>query len=263
MKNFRLALVTGASCGLGKALCQALAAYHIPLLLVARRKEKLEEIAKTLSVPTQIYPVDLNNVQERQKFLLWLTTQAPDLIINNAGAGLYGPALAHSTESQSAIVELDVQALLEITLQSARALLEQKKQGTILNVSSAAAFFPYPTHCIYAAAKRFVNQFSESLDFELKPYAIRVLVSCPGQINTEFGLRASGGIQQKKKKVLSMSAQKAAGLILKQIISGKTIEIIDWRYKWIVNLSHILPKILKMHILNATLKNRHPFALTK
>ena len=248
------ALVTGASCGLGKALCEALAMRGISLILAARREDKLKDVAKTLNVPTQIYAVDLVNPQERQKFLEWLQLQAPDLIINNAGSGLYGPALSHATVEQSKHVELNVQALLEITLEGARTLLKQKKPGVIMNISSAAAFFLYPRHCLYAAAKGFVNQFSESLDFELKPQGIRILACCPGQIDTDFSFNASGGILHKKSALLTLSSEKAARLILKQIDSRKPIEIIDFRYKCLVALSRILPKALIMRIMNATLK---------
>jgi uncharacterized protein len=253
------ALVTGASCGLGKALCEALATRGIPLLLVARREDKLKEVAKTLSVPTEIYSVDLTHPQERQKFLEWLKVQAPDLIINNAGSGLYGPALSHTTAEQSQHVELNVQALLEITLEGARALLEQKKPGVIMNISSAAAFFLYPSHCIYAAAKKFVNQFSESLDFELKPQGIRILTCCPGQIDTEFSIRASGGMPHKKSALWTMSSEKAARLILQQIDKRKPLEIIDFRYKCFVSLGKILPKALILRIMNTTLKDRYSF----
>jgi short-subunit dehydrogenase len=263
MNTFQLAIVTGASSGLGKALCQALAAQNIPLILVATNEEKLQNLASTLSVPCQIYAIDLKDGQERKKFLSWLTTQSPDLIINNAGCGLYGPALAHSTAEQSANVELNVQALLEITLEGARALLKQKRQGTIMNISSAAAFFPYPTHCLYAAAKSFVNQFSEGLDFELKPHGIRILASCPGMIDTAFSFRASGGISQKKKSALIMSPEKAAKLVLKQINRGTTLEVIDWKYKCLVALRGLIPKSLQMRILSASLRfNITPNELT-
>ena len=210
MKTFEKALVTGASYGLGKALCHALAARGVPLLLAARNEEKLMEVAKSLSVPTQIYPVDLADMSQRKQFLTWLKNEAPDLIINNAGIGLYGPAVMHPIQEQSEIVELDVQALVEITLDGARTLLEQKRQGTILNVSSAAAFFPYPSHCIYSASKAFVNNFSQGLDFELKPHGIRVLASCPGMIDTEFSLRAASGKAHQKSSLWTMQAEKAA-----------------------------------------------------
>lgn len=256
MKTFQLALVTGASTGLGKALCEALAARDIPLICVARDTEKLQQLARTLKVPTHIYSVDLTQAAERKKFLSWLSSHAPDLIINNAGIGLYGSALSHSTEKQSEIVELNVQALVEVALESAHTLLKHNRQGTILNVSSAAAFFLYPSHCIYAATKGFVNQFSESLDFELKPHHIRVLAACPGLIDTGFSLRASQGTPHKKSVLWTMSPEKVARCILKQIDRGRCIEIIDFRYKCFVAMSKLLPKALKMRIMNATLQDR-------
>lgn len=248
------ALVTGASTGLGKALCCALAARGVPLLMAARSEEKLTQLAKELPVLTTIYPVDLANAEERKQFLAWMRTQSPDLIINNAGMGLYGRAVAHPTAEQSKVVELNVQALVEITLEGAAVLLEQKRPGTILNVSSAAAFFLYPRHCIYSASKAFVNNFSQGLNFELKPHGIRVLASCPGVIDTEFSLRASSGKVHRKNPFWTMRAEKAAALILKQIDSGKPVEIIDFRYKCFVYLSKILPKAVKLHLMSASLK---------
>jgi uncharacterized protein len=256
MKNATLALVTGASTGLGKELSRALAAKGIPLLLAARNEAKLQELAQQLPVTSKIYPVDLTEPQERKPFLAWLKEQGPDLIINNAGMGLYGPALSHPTAQQSQLVELDVQALTEITLESARTLLEQKRGGTIMNISSAAAFFLYPNHSLYAASKAFVNVFSQSLDFELKPRGIRVLASCPGRIDTEFSLRASGGAPEKTSALWIMRPETAAQLILKQIESGNPLEIIDARYKCFVALGKLLPKWLQMRLMNATLKSR-------
>jgi short-subunit dehydrogenase len=226
MKNFRLALVTGASCGLGKALSEALASRGIPLLLAARRKDQLQDVARRLAVPTQIYPVDLADPQERAAFLQWLSEQTPDLVINNAGSGLYGPALLHPTIDQSRQVELNVQALLEITF-----------------------------HCIYAAGKTFINQFSQSLDFELKEQNIRILTSCPGKIDTEFSMRASGNLHYRKKAFLTMSPEKAVHLILKQIDRGRALEVIDFRYKCLVALSKILPKSLLMRFMNNSVQS--------
>jgi uncharacterized protein len=256
MKTFARALVTGASTGLGKALCHALAARGIPLLMVARSEERLVQLAKELPVLTTIYAVDLADAAERKQFLVWMQSYAPDLIINNAGMGLYGPAVSHPISEQSKVVELDVQALVEITLEGARTLVEQKKQGTILNVSSAAAFFLYPNHCLYSASKAFVNNFSQGLDFELNPQGIRVLTSCPGLIATEFSSRASGGKVHQRNPLLTMRAEKAAALILKQIDSGKSMEIIDLRYKCFVYLSRILPKGLKLRMMSSSLKER-------
>jgi len=236
MKNFKLALITGASSGLGAALAEALSEKRIPLILAARNEKELQAVKAKLAVPVEIYVVDLVNSQERRRFLMHIASRAPDLIINNAGRGLYGPAVEHPTSMQSDTIELNVQAVVEIAIEGAKALLRQSQGGTIVNISSAAAFFPYPTHCLYAAAKRFVLQFSQGLDLELKKSKIRVLASCPGLIDTPFSARAGAFI---KRNLFTLSATHCALLILRQIEKGKGWEIIDWRYKWLVPLARL------------------------
>ncbi|HEY2810296.1 MAG TPA: SDR family NAD(P)-dependent oxidoreductase [Rhabdochlamydiaceae bacterium] len=254
--SFELALVTGASTGLGKALCLALASLGIPLILVARDEKKLYELAQSLPVKTHIYSVDLSTPAQREKFLLFLASHAPDLIINNAGSGIYGPALSHPTAQQAQLVALNVQAVLEITLESARILQRAKKRGTIMNISSAAAFFSYPTHCTYAASKSFVNSFSEGLDYELKPHGIRVLCACPGVIgDTEFSARASRGTPHKRSPFWALSAQQVANEVIKQIEKGTPVKIIDWRYQLLIALNRILPKTISMRFLSHSLQS--------
>lgn len=250
----KLALITGASSGLGKALSQLLAQRGIPLLLTARNENALEELKRTLTVATEIFPADLSQPTERKACLAWALSHTPDLIINNAGIGLYGPALSHSTAEQAALFELNARATIEITLESARALLKEKREGTILNVSSAAAFFLYPRHTLYAASKGCVKQFSQGLDYELKGSGVRVLTSCPGLIDTDFSLKASRNTIRKKNTAWMLSPGRAAHLILQQIEQGKSLDIIDWRYKCLVALNALLPKTLSMRFLDRTLK---------
>lgn len=251
-----LALVTGASSGLGKALCQQLAKKGISLILVARDLEKLKQTAKELSVATQIFPADLTQAESRKKLIELIHAKKPDLIINNAGFGLYGPALTHPTAQFAEMVALNLQAVMEISLESARALTLAKKKGTILNISSAAAFFPYPTFCIYAATKSFVTSFSRGLDTELKSQGIRILTVCPGQIDTSFRTRASNHFPQKE-NLLTLSSEKAATLILKQIEKVKPFAIIDWRYRLLIFFAKLLPYSLLQNILLHSLEERY------
>jgi short-subunit dehydrogenase len=251
-----LALVTGASSGLGKALSQVLAKQKIPLILVARNEEKLKKIASDLPVSSQIYKADLADPEQRKELIKLIHRQKPDLIVNNAGFGLYGPTLIHPLSDLNAMVELNIRALMELSVESARALLKEKRKGTILNISSAASFFPTPSFCLYSATKAFVNNFSEGLDGELRSHGIRVLTICPGQIDTDFRKRASGDYPQKKDKI-TMSPEKAAELILKQIDKGKPLSIIDWRYRVAVGLAKLLPKQLVQTLMKRSLDKRH------
>ncbi len=252
MSNVQLALITGASSGLGKALSQALAAKNIPLILVARNKEALQTLAQELPVSTHLHVADLTLPSERQKLFSTIATRCPDLIINNAGFGLYGEALSHSTQEQSAIIELNVQALLEITLEAARTLKAKQRSGTIMNISSAGAFFPYPTFAVYTASKRFVYQCSLALDVELTPHRIRVLTCCPGQILTGFRKRASGGTS-KQPGFFTLSSERAAELILQQIERGQRSAIIDWKYHLAVRLGQLIPSSWLMKGLKRSL----------
>jgi short-subunit dehydrogenase len=251
----KLALITGASSGLGLALSHALSKHGIELLLTARNEEKLKSAAADLPPSTQLVACDLSHPEERKQLLELVHQKKPDLIINCAGFGLYGPALSHPTSSLIAMVEVNVQALMELTLEGAKAMIAGKKQGVILNISSAAAFHAYPTFCVYAATKSFVNFFSQGMHEELKAQGIHVLTVCPGQIDTEFKKVASKGFFQKKDK-MTMTTEKAVNLILKQLDRLEPFSIIDWRYKWIVGLSKFLPKKWVMNALAKSLKKR-------
>ncbi|MBI2809858.1 MAG: SDR family NAD(P)-dependent oxidoreductase, partial [Candidatus Melainabacteria bacterium] len=183
MIQIRLALVTGASSGLGKALAYALAEQGIPLILVARN---VSAIPKDLKVPVEIFACDLSDPKERRRLSERVRTIRPDLIINNAGFGLYGPVLSHTLDANAEMIRVNIDALLELTYEGAQALVAAGEKGTIVNISSAAAFTSYPTFAVYAASKAFVNNFSEGLEAELRPKGVRVLTVCPGPIATDF-----------------------------------------------------------------------------
>lgn len=254
--RYPLALITGASSGLGKALSQALSKRGTSLILVARDEEKLKQAALDLPSSTQLIPCDLSNPKERKKLIEVIRKQQPDLIINNAGFGLYGPAHSHPYSDLEEMIETNIQAVVELSTEAVRTWIEVGKVGTILNISSAAAFFPYPNFCVYAATKAFVNSFSQGLDQEIKKHGIRVLTVCPGQIDTHFRSRASGNFPQKKNSI-TMSSDAAAEWVLKGLEKGKRLFIIDWRYKISVAIGRLLPKRLLQAILERNLKGRY------
>ncbi len=252
----KLAWITGATSGLGKALSFALAKEGYSLLLVSRDLEKLRDVASQLPPSTEILVADLSRLQDRQVLIPLLHEKTPDLLINNAGFGLYGPVLSHSTSLSQEMLQVNAQAVMELSIEGARALREKNKPGTILNISSAAAFFVYPTFCVYAATKAFLNTFSLGLDEEMKPYGIRILTSCPGQIDTDFRSHASGNFPQKKDK-MTMPTEKATRLILKQIRTQRQLLIIDWRTQGLIWLGRLLPKRWVRRLLRDALSLRY------
>lgn len=256
MQIAKLALITGASSGLGKALSHLLSKRGIPLILTARNEEKLKKAALDLPSSTQILRCDLTHPEDRKELIRLIRKRQPDLIINDAGFGLYGPALSQQMRDLQDMVEVNISALMEISIEAARTLVKVKKKGTILNISSAAAFFSYPTFCVYAATKAFVNSFSLGFDKEMKKLGVRILTSCPGQIDTDFRKRASGNFPQKKDRI-TMTAESAAELILKQVALGKALSIIDWRYRLAIALSRILPQSFLQALLEKNIKARY------
>lgn len=231
--TFRLCLITGASSGIGEALCHLIADQGIDLMISGRDHLKLETLANTLKqkVNVEVLSVDLSNQISRKKLVERIHERNPDLVINNAGFGIYGDAISTPVDEQLDILTVNGLAVVEITLESIKALLKNNRKGTILNVSSAAAFQVFPGFAVYSASKAFVNQFSESLDYETKARGIRVLAACPGMVKTGFRKRASKGISESNQDFGAMEASFAAKEIWHQILKGKPIHIFNWRYR--------------------------------
>lgn len=260
-KTFQLALVTGASSGIGKQLCRILAEEGISLIIAARNVNRLNILAQELSqkVPVTVFPVDLTNRQQRKQLIDKIFEAVPSLVVNSAGFGLYGEALTYETAKSMNMFEVNAATVLELSLEAARAMISANKEGVILNVSSAAAFQIFPYFSVYAATKAFVNSFSESFDAELKSHGIRVLTACPGVVATDFQRRASG--EDKGRWVpFSMSVEFAANEIWKQIQKEKSLHTFDWKYRLGTFFGrYFVPKSILANILMRSIKSRHPF----
>ncbi|WP_075883202.1 SDR family NAD(P)-dependent oxidoreductase [Candidatus Protochlamydia sp. W-9] len=250
MMKQRLVLITGATAGIGQALVHLAAQKELKLLITGRNQEELKKLTDTFgSLIVQAVAADLSQEEGVKTIIDLIHKHCPDIIINNAGFGLYGEALSYSTVQQKHIVDVNVNAVLQLSLEGARALISQVKQGVILNVSSAISFQVAPNMAVYAATKAFINQFSQSLDEELKPLGIRVLVACPGMVKTEFSQNA--GMTRTRKFTAVMSSKFVARAIWKQIESLTPLTIIDWKYRLLTWLSYLIPK----KIVTAIIKN--------
>jgi hypothetical protein len=258
-EKFDLALITGASSGIGEALSRKLAEKGVSLILCGRNVKRLQAIADELgnTVEVEIVCADLAQREERKKVVEIIRHKAPDLVINNAGYGSYGQALSYDTQEMLDLLEVDANAVLEFSLEATRALVDHKKEGVVMNVSSVAAFQIFPLFAVYSAAKAFVNQFSESFDQETQKYGVRVLTACPGMVATGFRSRAAGEPGDDPPGALVMSADFAAEEILRQIAGRKPMHIFDWKYRVGVFFSkYILPKSLVARVLRSNIKSR-------
>jgi short-subunit dehydrogenase len=259
-RKIHLAFVTGASSGIGMAMCRLLARKGIPLLVTGRDVAKLNVLADELRalVSVEVIAADIALENGRRSLVEKIREQAPDLIINNAGFGLYGLALTHETNALQEIVDVNISGVLQLTLEGARVLQSKGKRGTILNISSASDLIVFPCLAVYAASKAFVTQFSRSLDEEMKSYGIRILVSCPGVVDTEFRKRASGKANAKSDPH-SMSVSFAAEQIWNQIMKEKQVHVFDWKTRLGVFFGRfVLPQALVSKILLHKMESIHP-----
>lgn len=185
-----VALITGASSGIGAALAHVFAQNGHEVVLAARRAPQLAEIAARIRVAgsraPHIIPVDLSrgNAAEFVAQELAARNLEPAYLINNAGYGLLGPAAKLDRHDQLAMIDLNCRTLTDLSLRFIASLARHR--GGILNVASISGFIPGPGMSVYNASKAYVISFSVGLRRELKPKGIRVTALCPGPVPTEF-----------------------------------------------------------------------------
>ncbi len=250
----KLALVTGASSGLGEALCQLLTQKNIPLLITGRDPERLNSVAKTLPTLVEALPLDLT--KDRKPLLELIRKHTPDLVINNAGYAFYGPALMHTTATQMEILEVNAAAPLQICLEAARALFSAQKQGIILNISSTAGELSVPSLAMYGAAKACLTAFSKNFDAEMRPHGIRILVAIPGQIETPFAFRASRE-NYKKHTLWALKKETVVQSLWTQIQNKKGVQIIGWRSRLELFLARLFPRSWSEKVVEKALSSRY------
>lgn len=187
-----VALITGASAGIGVEFARRLAARGYDLVLVARRRDRLEALAWEITAAHPTVRVDVvaedlldPSALERITVKLAATNVAVDLLVNNAGFGAHG-AFAQSDPANGANqIALNVAALVALSRAFVSGMVERGRGG-IINVASTAAFQPVPQMAVYGATKAFVLSFSEALHEEVRRSGVRVLALCPGATDTEF-----------------------------------------------------------------------------
>jgi short-subunit dehydrogenase len=183
----KVALVTGASAGLGVEFARQLSKRGHSLVLAARRKERLEKLAVELGNARAV-AIDLSKKDASAKLMADLTAngEVVELLINNAGFGLIGKFAKADSKRLRQMIDLNAGTLTDLCRAVASGMVE-RKAGGIINVASIAAFQPGPKMAVYFATKAFVLSLSEALHEELKPHGVHVTCLCPGPTRTEFG----------------------------------------------------------------------------
>lgn len=189
-----VALITGASAGIGTELARVFASNDHRVALVARREDRLKALAAEIvaagGAEPILIPCDLEQPDACDKIAAALAAKGVEVefVVNNAGFGMFGKAAELDRDKQLGIVEVNVRALTDLSLRFADSLI--KHHGGLLNVSSIAGFMPGPGMAVYYASKAYALSFTEALHHELGAKGVRVTALCPGSVPSEFQARA-------------------------------------------------------------------------
>ena len=220
------ALITGASAGIGVAFAEELASSGTKLVLTARRKDRLDGLARRLTasykVSTEVFLADLSEPTAPEKILAFTKEKgiAIDLLINNAGFGQYGELPSIEKQRLLDMVQVNCHAVVHLT-RLYLAEMMARRRGDVLILASTASFQAVPYISVYAATKAFDLLFAEGLAEEMKPYGIRVCALCPGSTESEF--QAVAGQEKFVRK--AETAEKVAHTGLKALAAGKSYVI--------------------------------------
>lgn len=253
------ALVTGASSGMGKDYAELLAAQGANLVLTARRERALESLAAELrsrySVEVVVRPGDLSLAAFRERLVndLAAAGQAPDILINNAGFGLFGFFAEQSWSQLQTMLDLDVTAITHLT-HLVLPGMKRKGRGYILQVASVGGYQPSPTYAAYAAAKSYVLNFGEALNRELKGTGVHVSVLSPGITKTEF-LDVSGQKPTLYQRLFMMPSRPVAKRGLKALARNTPSVIPGVLNKLMAQTLRVMPRRLQASVAYQLMRN--------
>jgi short-subunit dehydrogenase len=209
-----VAVVTGASSGIGEALALAFAEKGMDLALVARDRERLEEVAKQcrerFRVAVSVLPCDLSDPEATLQLARSLADLPVAVLANNAGFGIHGEFLETDLDDERKLLRLQLDATLALTKAIVPGMVARRR-GRVLNVGSVYAFAPVPGQAVYAASKAFLRSFTETLAAELRGTGVTVTGVYPGVTRTEFRQRA--GIVSKRPDAGATAASVAQGAV--------------------------------------------------
>jgi short-subunit dehydrogenase len=251
------ALVTGASSGIGAAIAVELAKANYDLILAARRKDRLDEQASTLSkahgVDVKVVAVDLGSKGGAATLIREAGAIGEvDVLVNNAGFGVHGNMADASIERTLEMCELNMTALTLLTHSFLKPMVARGR-GRILQIASIGAYQPSPYYAVYSATKAYVLSFSEAVHYELKGTGVSVTTSCPGLTDTEFHDVAN---HQKPAwmKAVTMTAEQVARISLKAMFKGKRT-VIPGFVNWISAVTALrTPKFMVIPLAARTMR---------
>ncbi len=243
-------VVTGASSGIGAELARGLASRGFPLLLVARRRERLDDLAnevgKEYSVAVEVMPLDLADTQSRGQLAERLRNEPIAGLCNSAGFGTSGVFYTLPIERESEQVVLNALALMELTHAALPGMVE-RGAGAVMNIASIAGFQPIPGMAIYSATKAFVQTFSEAVHEELHGTGVSCMVLCPGPVPTEWAEIANA--ERWSIGVAQVSPQDVAEAAIVGMLHGKRSVVPGMVPKFVSTGGRYVPRSLLLPAL--------------
>jgi len=243
---WKTAVVTGASSGIGEVFARQLAEAGTDLVLVARRRDRLDELAADLTeahgVEVEVLPADLTDDTQLAGVAARVADddRSVDLLVNNAGFGDAGPFIDGDLDRYHQIIALNVTALVDLA-HAAIGPMAARDRGWILNVSSLGGHAPGPKFAVYSATKAFVTSFSESLHEELRGTGVHVTAVCPGATRTEFG-QIAGTEADDLPGFLQQSPEEVVAEALRATAAGKAVRVTGLLNRVTAGFSDLLPR---------------------
>ena len=239
------ALVTGASSGIGLEISKYLDSLGYEVILVARDKEKLEDVAKCLKNKSKIIVMYLQQVEDIKSLYVLVKNDDIDVLVNNAGFGICGSFSEMDLNNELNMIDINIKAVHILTKLFLKDM-KRKNKGYILNVSSSAAFQSGPLMATYYATKSYVYRLTEAIWFELKKEKSNVNISClcPGPVDTNFNKVANV-----KFSVKSLRADYVARYAVNQMLNKKLLIIPGFKMKLVKFLDRFLSDKFLMNII--------------
>lgn len=252
-------LITGASSGIGADLARIFAANGHRVALVARRADRLNDLAAAIAAAGGAAPLviacDLTRPDAGDIVAAALAAAdvEVDILVNNAGFGLFGQSPDLDRAQQLDMIAVNVRALTDLSLRFADSLIRHR--GGLLNVASIAAFLPGPGMAVYYASKAYVLSLSDALHNELGRHGVRVTALCPGPVQTEFQSRA-GFTPGMDSAVLNVSAEKVALSGYRALMRGKRVALPGLGIRSIPFLLRFVPRGFVLMMVGLIQRNR-------
>ncbi|HYZ69210.1 MAG TPA: SDR family oxidoreductase [Mycobacterium sp.] len=251
-------VVTGASSGIGEQIAREFARRGYRLVLVARRADRLRNLAEELHGRAHVLPVDLSNRDDRatlpdQVAALGVVAEG---LVNNAGLATVGPVAETEPAAELNLIEVDVAAVVDLCSRFVPGMVKRGR-GAVLNVASVGAFGPVPGQASYGAAKAFVLSYTQALREELRGTGVTAATLCPGPVKTGFGAAAGIPDEEAEKslpKYLWVKADAVAKVAVDGLASGKGIIVPGAANRIAAVINHHLPRGL----LTRLVARNHP-----